>query len=122
MSTDVSRRDFLTLVGAALLASSAPAQAQQSAKRVFAFVGSWTSGPGIGNGTGGGLSVYSMDGNTGALTQVMRTGQEFDKFNAGYLTVHPNGRFLYATNEVESYDNEYGGGSVNAFAINQSDG
>ena len=49
---------------------------------------------------------------TGALTPVMRTGPEFDKMNAGYLAVHPNGRFLYATNEVESYDGEYGGGAV----------
>jgi 6-phosphogluconolactonase len=59
---------------------------------------------------------------TGALTPVMRTGPEFDKMNAGYLAVNPNGRFLYATNEVEGYDGEYGGGAVLTFAINQADG
>src|SRR5262245_11806227 len=124
MTTDVSRRDFLTLVGAGLLASGATAAQEQqpSARRVFAFVASWTSGPGIGLGTGGGLSVFSMDPATGALAQVMRTGPEFDKFNAGYLAVNPNGGLLYATNEVESYANEYGGGAVTTFAINQADG
>jgi 6-phosphogluconolactonase len=53
---------------------------------------------------------------------VMRTGPEFDKMNAGYLAVNPNGRFLYATNEVESYDGEYGGGAVLTFAISPADG
>ena len=99
------------------------AQAQaQSATRLFAYVASWTSGPGIGVGNGGGVSVFSVDMATGTLTPVMRTGQEFDKMNAGYLTVNPNGRFLYATNEVESYDNEFGGGAVLTFAISQADG
>ena len=105
------------------MASTAAAQGPaQSPRRLFAYVGSWTSGPGIGVGNGGGLSVFSVDTATGALTPVMRTGQDFDKFNAGYVAVNPNGRFLYATNEVESYDGEYGGGAVVTFAINQSDG
>jgi len=94
----------------------------QPPKRLFAYVASWTSGPGIGVGNGGGISVFSVDMTTGALTTVMRTGQEFDRMNTGYLAVHPNGRFLYATNEVESYDNEYGGGAVLTFAISPSDG
>ena len=119
MKSDVSRRDFLTAVGGlGLMASTAAAQGQpQAARRMFAYVGSWTSGPGIGVGNGGGLSVFSIDIATGALAPVMRTGPEFDKFNAGYLAVHPNGRFLYATNEVESYDGEFGGGAVVTFAI-----
>src|SRR5437867_9924167 len=121
MSNDLTRRDFLGLVGAGVMAGSAALQAQ-SGKRLFAYVASWTSGPGIGVGNGGGISVFSVDTATGALTPVMRTGQEFDKMNTGYLAVHPNGRFLYATNEVESYDGEYGGGAVVTFAINQSDG
>jgi 6-phosphogluconolactonase len=121
MNNDLSRRDFLTLIGAGVAAGGAVMQAQ-SGKRLFAYVASWTSGPGIGVGNGGGISVFSVDMATGALTPVMRTGQEFDKMNTGYLAVNPNGRFLYATNEVESYDNEYGGGAVLTFAINQADG
>ena len=121
MHSDLSRRDFLGLVGAGVMAGSAAMQAQ-SGKRLFAYVASWTSGPGIGVGNGGGMSVFSVEMATGTLTPVMRTGQEFDKMNAGYLTVNPNSRFLYATNEVESYDNEYGGGAVLTFSINQADG
>ena len=121
MNSDLSRRDFIAVVGAGLMAPRLASQAQ-SGKRLFAYVASWTSGPGIGVGNGGGMSVFSVDMATGTLTPVMRTGQEFDKMNAGYLTVNPNGRFLYATNEVESYDNEYGGGAVLTFAINQADG
>src|SRR3954467_7475239 len=121
MNTHVSRRDFLTLVGAGMVAGSAAVQTQPG-KRLFAYVASWTTGPGIGMGNGGGISVFSVDLATGTLTPVMRTGPDFDKFSAGYLAVNPNGRFLYATNEVESYDNEYGGGAVATFAINQNDG
>ena len=131
---DVSRRDFLAVMGAGLLAptiadaagTAAGDAAQQntpaSGRKMFAYVASWTSGPGIGQGNGGGVSVFSVDQATGALTPVMRTGMEFDKMNAGYLAVNPNGKFLYATNEVESYDDDWGGGGVMAFAINQSDG
>jgi len=121
VNNDFSRRDFFGLLGAGLVAGAAAAQAQ-SGKRLFAYVASWTSGPGIGVGNGGGMSVFSVDMATGALAPVMRTGQEFDRMNTGYLAVHPSGRFLYATNEVESYDTEYGGGAVLTFAINQADG
>src|ERR1044072_7937471 len=121
MTKKLSRREFLATTGVALTATAAAVRAQPP-RRLFAYVASWTSGPGIGVGTGGGISVFSVDTATGALTPVMRTGQEFDRMNTGYLAVHPNGRFLYATNEVESYDAEYGGGAVLTFAINQADG
>src|SRR5207248_11276404 len=68
---DVSRRDFLAVMGAGVLASTVAdaageaagenageSAAQQngpaSGKRMFAYVASWTSGPGIGQGNGGG--------------------------------------------------------------------
>jgi 6-phosphogluconolactonase len=121
MTTELSRREFLAATTATLTASAAVLRAQPP-RRLFAYVASWTSGPGIGVGNGGGISVFSVDMATGALTPVMRTGQEFDRMNTGYLAVHPNGRFLYATNEVESYDNEYSGGAVLTFAISPSDG
>jgi len=121
MQSHISRREFVALLGAGVTASAAGFSAQ-STKRLFAYVASWTSGPGIGVGNGGGISVFAVDTTTGTLTAVMHAGQEFDKMNTGYLALHPNGRFLYATNEVESYDGEYGGGAVLTFAINQADG
>jgi len=121
MHNDFSRRDFLALVGAGLAASTASAQSQ-SGQRLFAYVGSWTKGP-FGTGGGGGLHVFSVDMGTGALTPVSRTtGPEFENFNAGYLAVHPNGRFLYASNEVENYDGRFSGGAMVTFAINPKDG
>src|SRR4029079_16701635 len=121
MTTDLHRRDFLAAATASLTASAAVLRAQPPT-RLFVYVASWTSGPGIGVGNGGGISVFSVDKANGTLTPVMRTGQEFDRMNTGYLAVHPNGRFLYATNEVESYDNEYRGGGVPTFAIRPSCG
>lgn len=121
MGSDVSRRDFLTLIGAGLAASASASQAQ-SGRRMFAYVGSWTMGP-FGTGGGGGLHVFSVDMTNGALTPVMRTtGVEYENFHVGYMAVSPNGRFLYATNEVENHDGEFNGGAVVTFAINQTDG
>jgi 6-phosphogluconolactonase len=117
----VSRREFMSLVGTGLVASVSGAQAQ-TGKRMFAYVGSWTMGP-FGTGGGGGLHVFSVDMSNGALTPVMRTtGAEYENFHVGYMATSPNGRFLYATNEVENHDGEFNGGAVVTFAINQTDG
>jgi 6-phosphogluconolactonase len=117
----VSRREFMSLVGTGLVASASAAQGQ-TGTRMFAYVGSWTMGP-FGTGGGGGLHVFSVDMTNGALTPVMRTtGAEYENFHVGYMAVSPNGRFLYATNEVENHDGEFNGGAVVTFAINQTDG
>jgi 6-phosphogluconolactonase len=117
----VSRREFISLVGTGLVASASGAHSQ-TGKRMFAYVGSWTMGP-FGTGGGGGLHVFSVDMTDGALTPVMRTtGAEYENFHVGYMAVSPNGRFLYATNEVENHDGEFNGGAVVTFAINQTDG
>src|SRR5437588_517030 len=99
MSKNLSRRDFLAVTGAALAATPG-ASAFQSPKRLYAFVSSWTKGP-FGVGGGGGISVFSVNMNDGSLTQVSRTGPEFDDLNAGCICISPNGRILYSTNEVK---------------------
>lgn len=121
MNSDVSRRDFLTLLGAGLAASATATQAQ-SGQRLYAYVGSRTKG-GFGVGGGGGLHVLSVDMSNGSLTPVSRTtGPEFENLNVAYIAVSPNGRFLYACHQVENYDGKFGGGSVLAFAISPKDG
>jgi 6-phosphogluconolactonase len=111
----------MALAGSGLLAFVGGAQAQ-TGKRMFAYVGSWTMGP-FGTGGGGGLHVFSVDMTNGALTPVMRTtGPDYENFHVGYMAVSPNGRFLYATNEVENHDGAFNGGSVVTFAIDQADG
>jgi len=54
VNNDFSRRDFFALIGGGLVAGTIAPQAQ-SGKRLFAYVASWTSGPGIG-GAGGGFN------------------------------------------------------------------
>ena len=89
---------------------------------MFAYVGSWTMGP-FGTGGGGGIHVFSVDRNNGALTPVMRTtGPAYENFHVGWMAVSPDQRFLYATNEVENHDGKFNGGAVVTFAINPADG
>lgn len=117
----LSRREFVALAGAGLVSASRVARAQ-SPQRVFAYVGSWTQGP-FGVGGGGGISVFSVDVNNGTLEPVSRTGPEFDNMNAGYLCFSPDGRFLYATNEIANLNGELGaGGGILSFAIDPDDG
>src|SRR5688572_20173287 len=71
MTTDISRRMFFAILGGGLLTSARTTRAQ-SGRRLFAYVGSWTTGP-FGVGGGGGLHVFTVDTSNGALTPVMRT-------------------------------------------------
>lgn len=116
-----TRREFVTVVGAGLAAASIPGRAQ-SGGRLFAYVGSWTQGP-FGTGGGGGITVFSVDRASGALTELSHTGPEFENLNAGYLAVAPNGRFLYSTYEAKNRDGELGsGGAILSFSINRDNG
>lgn len=117
MNTELSRRDFVALMGAGLAVTSTATRSQSSGK-TYAYVGSWTQGP-FGVGGGGGISVFEVHLSDGSLTPVSRTGPEFENLNAGYLCIAPNGQFLYSTNEVGNLDGEFGGGGgVLSFSIN----
>lgn len=114
----LSRREFVALAGAGLVAATRLVQAQ-SLQRVFAYVGSWTQGP-FGVGGGGGISVFSVNVDDGSLEPLSRTGPEFDNMNAGYLCTSPDGRFLYANDEVGNLNGA--GGGILSFAIDPDDG
>jgi 6-phosphogluconolactonase len=120
MSGKLSRRDMLAITGAGLAASTV--SAFQAPRKLYAYVGSWTKGP-FGVGGGGGIGVFTVNMKDGSLTAISRTGMEFDNLNAGNLCISPDGRFLYATNEVPNLDGKAGaGGGVLAFAINRQNG
>ncbi|HEY5624683.1 MAG TPA: beta-propeller fold lactonase family protein, partial [Gammaproteobacteria bacterium] len=99
MDKELSRRDFVALMGAGLAAAAGSIRAQPHT--VYAYVGSWTQGP-FGVGGGGGITIFSFDPASGSLNRLGHTGPEFENLNAGYLAVAPNGRVLYSTNEVKN--------------------
>ena len=85
---------------------------------VFVYVGTYTSIAPEPRGRGEGIYVYRMDQRTGALDFVSLTPVVP---NPSFLTVHPNGRTLYAANEVTELDG-HPGGAVSAFVIDRESG
>lgn len=65
-----------------------------------------------------GVYIYRMDAESGHLTfaGTAKAGE-----NPAFLAIHPNGRYLYAANELMEFQGTEGGG-VSALAINPSDG
>jgi 6-phosphogluconolactonase len=61
--------------------------------------------------------------NDGSLTEVSKTGTEFDDLNSDGMCVSADGRFLYTINVTPSLGGKPGaGGGVVAFAINRENG
>jgi 6-phosphogluconolactonase len=99
MTCSYSRRDFLALTGAVLAgARTALGQAPPAGRKLYAYVGIYTRGF-LGQGGGGGIAAYTVDMAKGALTEVFRTGMEFDNLHTGNICISPDGRFLYAVHE-----------------------
>jgi 6-phosphogluconolactonase len=110
---DPSRRDFLAAAAVGLVASSRGAQAlvrNADAKPdgALLYVGTYTEGT-----RSGGIYLLRMDRGSGRLRQVSSVDAGA---NPSFLTLHPNGRSLYAVNEVETHDGKPTG-AVSAFAI-----
>jgi 6-phosphogluconolactonase len=108
-----SRRDFLaaSALGLVALARDANGLAWRERSQVDSehlYVGTYTD-----DGKSAGIYLVRMDTRTGQLRSV-------DSFGAGanpsFLALHPNGRFLYAVNEVDHYKGK-ASGAVSAFAI-----
>jgi 6-phosphogluconolactonase len=69
-------------------------------------------------GQGEGIHIYELDPATGALSP-HDTAREIK--NPSYLTFHPSGRFLYAVNELKSYNGE-ATGTLSAFTLDPQNG
>lgn len=65
-----------------------------------------------------GIHIYQFDLPTGELTF---RNEAIGILNPSYLEIHPEKRFLYAINEVQSFAGE-GGGGVSAFSIDPTSG
>ncbi|MGC2326920.1 MAG: lactonase family protein, partial [Candidatus Sulfotelmatobacter sp.] len=91
----------------AFLASAAPAS---HSGNYLVYVGT------EGGNTSKGIYAYRYDAATAQLTPL---GLAAETTDPSFLAVHPNGKFLYAVNEVGHYKGPNSGG-VSAFAIDRS--
>jgi 6-phosphogluconolactonase (cycloisomerase 2 family) len=85
----------------------------------FAYVGTYTLGApgGGGPGTPEGISIFSVDQATGALTLV----ETVPSVNPSFLALDPTQRFLYVVNETNDFEGTEAG-SVESYAIDPATG
>jgi 6-phosphogluconolactonase len=79
----------------------------------IAFVGTYTSKT-----SSKGIYAYRFDANKGQLTPI---GVSAETVDPSFLAVHPNGKYLYAVNEIGNFNGEVSG-AVSAFAIDAKTG
>src|SRR5437762_978969 len=115
---DPSRRDFLaaSAIGLIGLARGSVSPALRDVAQTngdLLYVGTYTAGT-----RSEGIYLVRMDRRSG---QLRRVGSVDAGANPSFLAIHPNGRVLYAVNELEKYKDRATGG-VSAFAIAKDTG
>jgi 6-phosphogluconolactonase len=108
-----SRREFLAasvigLVGLARDSESLAASKETQLDGDLLYVGTYTEG-----GRRDGIHLIRIDRRSGKLRRVASVDAGP---NPSFLAIHPNGRVLYAVNEIEKYNGK-ASGAVGAFAI-----
>jgi len=109
--TRPSLRVFTLFLAAMLLTSLA--NAAPAGKYLF-YVGTYTED----GSKSKGIYAYRYDAATGETTPL---GLAVETTNPSFVAPHPNGRFLYAVNEVGNYQGPNSGG-VSAFSIDKASG
>jgi 6-phosphogluconolactonase len=102
---------LVALLLSTLLAAAAPAQG--NGKYIF-YVGTYTED----GSKSKGIYAYRFDADTAQITPL---GVAAETTNPSFVALHPNGRFLYAVNEIGNYKGPNSGG-VSAFSIDRSTG
>lgn len=92
------------------LAAAAPAERQGN---YLFYVGTYTEG-----GKSKGIYAYRFNADTDQITPL---GLAAETTNPSFVALHPNGRFLYAVNEIGNYKSLNSGG-VSAFSIDRASG
>jgi 6-phosphogluconolactonase len=110
----ISRRFFG--VSVAVLAWTfifSPAAWPQGSSSYLMYVGTYTTKQ-----TSKGIYAYRFDSATGQLSSI---GLAAEATNPSFVAVHPNGKYLYAVNEIGDF-NGMKTGAVSAFAIDRKTG
>ena len=102
-SRELSRREFLAASAIGVVGLSA-----RKPEDDLLYVGTYTDEKRT-----DGIYLVRMDARSGKLTQV---GAVNAGANPSFLAIHPNGRFLYAVNELEKYNGK-ASGAVSSFTI-----
>ena len=109
-------RHFLcsfSLLLAVTASCTTPATAQSHGKYLF-YVGTYTEE----GSKSKGIYAYRFDE---ATNQITALGLAAETTNPSFVALHPNGRFLYAVNEVQNYNGPNSGG-VSAFSVDRATG
>jgi 6-phosphogluconolactonase len=110
----IPRRIFgLAFFAAATLAFSPASLPQKSDSYYLVYVGTYTTKQ-----TSKGIYAYNFNATTGQLSSI---GLAAESTDPSFVAVHPNGKFLYAVNEVGDF-NGMKSGAVSAFAIDPKSG
>src|SRR6266581_5155626 len=115
---ELSRRDFLAATAVGFVACARSSQTlsrgqESQPEDLLLYVGTYTEGT-----RSDGVYLLRMDRRSGKLRRV---GSVDAGANPSFLTIHPNGRVLYAVNELEKYKGR-ATGAVSAFAIARDSG
>src|SRR4029077_1475399 len=108
---DLSRRDFLAASAIGLIGLARGSERAPDGDLLY--VGTYTAGT-----RAEGIYLVRMDRRSGALQRVVSVDAGP---NPSFLTLHPNGRVLYAVNELEQYQGRPTG-AVSACAVERATG
>ena len=109
-----SLRSFVPLITFFLLTRFAAGAAPAPQGKYLFYVGTYTEE----GSKSKGIYAYRFDASTAQITSL---GLAAETTNPSFVALHPNGRFLYAVNEVPNYKGPNSGG-VSAFSIDRATG
>src|SRR6266567_2672934 len=108
-----SLRSVALLIFAIVFSTLIAAAAEKNGKYLF-YVGTYTEE----SSKSKGIYAYRFDASTAQITPL---GLVAETTNPSFIALHPNGRFLYAVNELPNYKGPNSGG-VSAFSIDHTTG
>lgn len=98
---------ILSLFSAAILSFT---MSVATSEKLTVFVGTYTGGPSKG------IYAYEFNTSTGALKEI---GLAAETESPSFLAIHPNGKFLYAVNELDNFGGERAG-AITGFKIDST--